>query len=135
MVLGGGRRWFYPEGLKDLKGVEGRRKDGLNLIEEWKKDKAGKNASYSYVINRRELLHLEKPLDYLLGLFSPNHMDYHLEALAEDPTLAEMTEEAIKHLRSSPEGYFLFVEGGRIDHGHHDNMVNRLNVDDPILKF
>merc|ERR1712135_238982 len=31
----------------------------------------------------------------------------------------EMTEKAIQILQKDPDGYFLFVEGGRIDHGHH----------------
>lgn len=33
---------------------------------------------------------------------------------AGEPSLAEMTEKAIKILRKNSEGYFLFVEGGRI---------------------
>ncbi|CAB3230331.1 unnamed protein product [Arctia plantaginis] len=40
-----------------------------------------------------------------------------------EPTLAELTETAIKILRRNNKGIFLFVEGGRIDHGHHDNRV------------
>ncbi len=35
------------------------------------------------------------------------------------PMLAELTAAAIDHLAGSPDGYFLMVEGGRIDHGHH----------------
>jgi len=30
-----------------------------------------------------------------------------------------MTEVAIKKLSANPNGYYLFVEGGKIDHGHH----------------
>lgn len=123
MILGGGRKWFFPEEEKDFEGNKGRRRDGLNLIEAWKKDKLQRNATFSYVINRRELFQARSS-DFLLGLFSPSHMDYRLEATGEDPTLEEMTREAIKHLDPSPDGYFLFVEGGRIDHGHHDNMVS-----------
>ena len=122
MILGGGRRWFYPEEEKDFEGNKGRRRDGLNLIEMWKNDKIKRNGTFSYVTNRRELARAEIS-DFLLGLFSPNHMDYRLDATGEDPTLEEMTREAIKHLQRSGDGYFLFVEGGRIDHGHHDNMV------------
>ena len=33
-----------------------------------------------------------------------------------------MTEKAIQFLKTkSSKGYFLFIEGGRIDHGHHKN--------------
>jgi alkaline phosphatase len=35
-----------------------------------------------------------------------------------EPTLSQMTAAAIDRLASSPDGYFLLVEGGRIDHGH-----------------
>ena len=37
-----------------------------------------------------------------------------------EPTLAEMTSAAIDLLAEDEDGYFLMVEGGRIDHGHHD---------------
>ena len=30
-----------------------------------------------------------------------------------------MTAEAINRLENNPNGYYLMVEGGRIDHGHH----------------
>ncbi|MEM7277147.1 MAG: alkaline phosphatase, partial [Pseudomonadota bacterium] len=35
------------------------------------------------------------------------------------PSLAQMTLRAIELLDTNPNGYFLLVEGGRIDHGHH----------------
>ncbi len=39
---------------------------------------------------------------------------------SQEPTLPEMTIAAIRHLGAAENGYFLMVEGGRIDHGHHD---------------
>ena len=36
-----------------------------------------------------------------------------------------MTEVAIKRLEKEDNGYYLFVEGGRIDHAHHDNQAIR----------
>jgi alkaline phosphatase len=51
-------------------------------------------------------------------------MEYHLGADPEkQPTLAEMTQVAINILKKNKNGYFLFVEGGRIDHGHHETYV------------
>lgn len=62
--------------------------------------------------------------EYLLGLFDKSHCQYHLDANPEtEPTLAEMTEAAIKVLSRDDAGYFLFVEGGRIDHAHHDTLA------------
>jgi len=34
-----------------------------------------------------------------------------------------MTEKAIELLSKNKNGYFLFVEGGRIDHGHHESKA------------
>ena len=36
-----------------------------------------------------------------------------------------MTEKAIEILRRGDNGFFLMVEGGRIDHAHHDTLANR----------
>jgi len=57
----------------------------------------------------------------LLGLFSPSHMTYMLDRKADttEPTLSEMTAAAIDRVSADPDGYFLMVEAGRIDHGHH----------------
>ena len=58
----------------------------------------------------------------LLGTFSRSHMTYVAERTPDttEPTLAEMTSAAIDLLAEAEDGYFLMVEGGRIDHGHHD---------------
>ncbi|KAI8437087.1 hypothetical protein MSG28_010443 [Choristoneura fumiferana] len=68
--------------------------------------------------------------EYLLGLFQDDHMAYHLKA-SNQPTLEEMVEVAIKMLNRSPRGYFLFVEGGRIDHAHHDSLAH-LALDETV---
>ena len=43
------------------------------------------------------------------------------------PSLSEMTAKAIQVLKeqsqSKGKGFFLFVEGGRIDHGHHEGRA------------
>jgi len=41
----------------------------------------------------------------------------------EEPSLSEMTKVAIEILKKSENGYFLMVEGGKIDMAHHDGMV------------
>ncbi|CAH2044359.1 unnamed protein product, partial [Iphiclides podalirius] len=48
-----------------------------------------------------------------------------------EPTLAELTEAAIRALSRNEKGFFLFVEGGRIDHAHHENLV-QLALDETI---
>ena len=33
----------------------------------------------------------------------------------------EMTQKALQMVSKNPNGFVLMIEGGRIDHGHHDN--------------
>jgi len=44
---------------------------------------------------------------------------------ATEPTLAEMTKAAIRALDGSDEGFFLMVEGSRVDSGGHSNDIVR----------
>jgi alkaline phosphatase len=57
----------------------------------------------------------------VLGLFSPGHMTFMADRKADtpEPTLTDMTAAAITRLKSDPDGFYLMVEGGRIDHAHH----------------
>jgi alkaline phosphatase len=57
----------------------------------------------------------------LLGLFDPEHLRYTLDRPAAQPTLAEMTGAALRHLGSGTSGFILQIEGGRIDHAAHAN--------------
>jgi alkaline phosphatase len=111
IALGGGARAFYGRDLG------GRRKasDG-DLVAEWQA--AGTN--HRFVSTRNELADISKG-EQVLGLFSRSHMTYMAErdGDSQEPTLSEMTAAAIDHL-DGPEGYYLMIEGGRIDHGHHD---------------
>lgn len=62
----------------------------------------------------------------LEGLFKPDNLDYHLDMDPTDqPTLREMTKVAIEMLQKEKNGFYLFVEGGRIDHGHHANKAKK----------
>ena len=57
-----------------------------------------------------------------MDFFSPSHMTYVAERNEDstEPSLVQMTEKAIDLLAADEDGYFLMVEAGRIDHGHHD---------------
>ena len=66
------------------------------------------------------------PLDGpLLGLFSPSHMTYMADRKPDssEPTLTEMTAAALARLKAHSGGYYLMVEGGRIDHAHHEGRA------------
>ncbi|OXA56862.1 Membrane-bound alkaline phosphatase [Folsomia candida] len=126
VILGGGRSAFLPKEIMDVEDPKrGKRRDGKNLIDTWIVDKLYKNGKY--VTNREELLSVNTTdTDYLMGLFAYDHMDYADKAkAANDPTLEEMTRVAVEILRKNPNGFFLFVEGGKIDHAHHATNAKR----------
>ncbi|XP_075980742.1 membrane-bound alkaline phosphatase-like [Anticarsia gemmatalis] len=131
VILGGGRSKFLPSTVVEEDGTRGLRTDNRNLIKDWEDSKV--NSTYKVIRNRDELMQVNQdPPEYLLGLFNGSHLRYNLDADKNvDPTLAELTETAIKALSRNKRGYFLFVEGGRIDHGHHVNMA-RLALDETL---
>ena len=67
--------------------------------------------------------------DNTLGLFSQSHMEWEMvrrkEAEVKEPSLTEMTRQAVTKLSRSEAGFLLVVEGGRIDHAHHMNKAKR----------
>lgn len=112
VILGGGRKKFLPNGVKDEENQAGERLDGVNLIEEWKKLKSNLGVNAEYIWNRKQLLDIDDNIDNVLGLFESDHLQFHMDATVEtEPTLAEMTIAAIKILSKNPNGYFLFIEG------------------------
>ncbi|XP_025906849.1 alkaline phosphatase, tissue-nonspecific isozyme [Nothoprocta perdicaria] len=131
VILGGGRKYMFPKNTSDVEypGEEkhrGTRLDRRDLVRAWRESKApGKVARY--VWHRRELLALNvSQVDFLLGLFEPGDMVYELERNNEtDPSLSEMVAVAIRMLQKNPRGFFLLVEGGRIDHGHHEGKAKQ----------
>ncbi|XP_038673161.1 alkaline phosphatase-like [Scyliorhinus canicula] len=126
VILGGGRMYMTPEGTPDpeypdLVTQNGIRKDKVNLIKKW----LSVRKDAKYVWNKEQFDAVDvKTTKYLMGLFEPKDMKYELNRNKTlDPSIVEMTEKAIKILRKNPKGFFLFVEGGRIDHGHHDGKA------------
>ncbi|NXM49509.1 PPBI phosphatase, partial [Gymnorhina tibicen] len=129
VILGGGRKYMTPVGTPDPEyptdsKQNGIREDGKNLIDMWLEARPGAR----YVWNRTEMLAAaaDPSVNYLMGLFEPGDMKYDLvRNTTLDPSLTEMMEAAITILSRNPEGFYLFVEGGRIDHGHHDGAAQK----------
>ena len=53
------------------------------------------------------------------GLFAGNTFPWLAEGYTTQPSLATMTDAALTRLDTNPEGFFLMVEGARIDHASH----------------
>lgn len=105
VVLGGG-----VESLKET------RKDGENLIS------VIENNDYDFVQTREQLL--ASDADKIWGSFAPAALAYDMDRATtkpEEPTLAEMTEKAIDTLNKDEDGFFLMVEGSKIDWAAHAN--------------
>lgn len=130
VIMGGGRRCFFGPNFVDPgpTGLPGVRQDGRNLIDQWLEQKRAHNdKNFAFVNSTQDLRSVDvDKTDHLLGLFSFSHMNY--EELRDtgpngEPSLTEMTETAIRILSKNPLGYVLLVEGGRIDHAHHENVA------------
>lgn len=123
VAMGGGRRHFLPSDAAfnsgdEVSAVEGDRNDGRNLVGEWQ-------AMYPngrYVMDKAGFDALDSSVTRVFGLFNESHMQYHKDIPNDrkgEPTLSEMTAKAIDVLSKNNKGYFMMVESGRIDHGHH----------------
>lgn len=65
-------------------------------------------------------------LQRLIGLFTESHMTYAYDRQGKtEPELSVMTQVALGVLKNSKRGFFLMVEGGRIDHACHNNDATR----------
>lgn len=115
VLMGGGRQFFLT--AKD----GGKRADGRDLVAEMK----AKN--YAYASNASEFNAIDaSKTDRLLGLFTSSHMSYDLDRdPTKEPSLADMTTKAMDVLAKNGKGYFLMVEGGRIDHALHETTAKK----------
>ncbi|XP_078373772.1 alkaline phosphatase-like [Oculina patagonica] len=127
VIFSGGRRKFMHKNQTDPEypDEKGERLDGRDLIQEW----VDKHPNSQYVWNKAGFDQIDvNKSDHVMGLFEPSHMRYEVDRAddaAGEPSIAEMTEKAIQILQKNPKGYFLLVEAGRIDHGHHGGNAFR----------
>lgn len=128
VLMGGGRNHFTPfDAAANPRG----RADGRNLLNELA------SAGYTVAATKTEMAAAPSNKKFI-GLFSSkSHLEYELDRSATpplgegaaQPSLSEMTAKAIDILSQNPNGYFLMVEGGRIDHALHATNAKRALVD------
>lgn len=125
VLMGGDRGNFMPVTQRDPEESDkvGQRLDGRDLIATWRQ----RHPEGRYVWNAEQLQ--QAPADKpLLALFNHDHMQYEHDRKDDrggEPSLAEMTRAAITRLQRNGQGYVLLVEGGRIDHAHHNGNAFR----------
>ncbi|MBC3870965.1 alkaline phosphatase [Undibacterium oligocarboniphilum] len=130
VLMGGGRNHFLPYDATTSIGKFGRA-DGRNLLAEM--------TAKGYVVAATRADMLAAPLNKkFIGLYSSkSHLEYELDRTATppagegatQPSLAEMTTKAMDILSQNSNGYFLMVEGGRIDHALHGTNAKRALTD------
>jgi alkaline phosphatase len=122
VLLGGGWKDFLPTALN------GSRTDGRNQVD------AFKAAGYTYVTTGAEMKAIPTNATKLLGLFTKSNMSVYVDqvdgrakgpAAGAEPSLAEMTDAAIKVLSQNPNGFFLMIEDASTDKRAHVGDANR----------
>jgi len=101
------------------------RKDKKDLVQLWKE--MNQKGDYVESVQHMKNLDLEN-VEKLFGLFSMDHVPYsdELAVHSDAPRLVDMVDTAINFLeKDNHKGYFLLIEGGRIDHSHHDGAAVR----------
>lgn len=110
---------------------------GSDLVAEFR------SKNYAFAENSEQMLKAAEDHDRLLGLFSSSHVPYEIDRLNDDsmlenvPSLARMTETALKILNRNEGGFILQVEGARVDHAAHANdaaglIFDQIAFDDAI---
>lgn len=119
IALGGGRQHFLPDTMDDA----GKRTDGRNLLDE------AAEAGATILRTGADVTALTAGGNGpVLGLFDVSHMAYEQDR-TDEPSLAEMTEATITALSANENGYYISIEGGRIDHANHDGNLHRALMD------
>jgi len=120
VLMGGGRHHFTPyDKAANPKG----RADGRDLLAEF--------AAQGYAVaNTHAGMMSARPGRKFVGIYSADdHLDYSLARRPEQPALRDMALKAIELLSKDPDGFFLMVEGGKIDHALHDNNAKNALAD------
>lgn len=128
---GGGLRHFVSAEKAESYGLDARgavvsssRKDSRDLVSEF----AGKGYNmFIGKIGAEEFMsYTPEGKETVFAAFNNSHEPYEIDRINNNmvnPSLADMTAKGIEVLSQYEDGFFLMVEGGRIDHAAHANDV------------
>ena len=87
---------------------------------------AASDAGYTVVTDRQELLALDTDkVKQLSGQFGNDNLPYEYDGIGNLPHLSDMVVAAIGILDNDPDGFFLMIESGKIDHAGHANNLKQ----------
>ncbi|XP_051163905.1 alkaline phosphatase 4-like [Leptopilina boulardi] len=119
VIMGGGGQCLGIPNIKEDTDLC-KRDDGRNLAEIWKNN----NPDSKVVTNLKDLMAVDiANTSKIMGIFGSSHVEYSAVKSKETPSLANMTLQAIRILKKNKNGFFLLVEGGKIDIAHHANYA------------
>jgi alkaline phosphatase len=115
----------------------GKNKDKPDVVE------LARKAGYKYVNAKADFLALKKGAGKVLAvnqtLADASSLPYEIDRAADDLSLADYTAKGIELLSDSPKGFFMMVEGGKIDWACHANdagasIRDTLALDEAVAK-
>jgi alkaline phosphatase len=128
-VLLGGTSYFWKPFDSASPIYKKGRPDGRDLVAELQ-GKGYKSATDLTTFNALPTAAGTKVIGLFDQAYLEGHMSYELDRdPTKEPSLAEMTSKAIDILSKNTNGYFLMVEGGRIDHALHGTNAKRALAD------
>lgn len=128
-MAGGGYRHF----VNKASGLKTKRTDDKDLVS------ALTSAGYTTFISEKStqdfMNYQPKAGEKVFGAFSASHLPYSLDQAqkADTPSLAQLVDKGVSLLsqEGQKKGFFMMVEGGRIDHAGHAHDVTA-NIDDTL---
>jgi len=114
---GGGYRHFVPQ---DWQWGKSKRKDNINVAQEFYK--LGYNVFLTENDTDKFRAFNPNGQDKVFAAFTYSHLPYEIDRDNKKvPSISEISAKGIDVLSKYPNGFFMMVEGGRIDHASHAN--------------
>lgn len=96
---------------------------------------AAQSLGYQTAYNRNQMNAVSSSANRVLGLFTTNEMTYEYDrpANTNEPHLSEMASKALSLMDTDTDGFFLMIEGAKVDYGAHANDITRTTME--VVEF